>query len=347
VEDPVLTLRKKAADQRAFPFRLAIVAGAALVVLLLGWAVGSFLGGGPAAKQGEQTVVVVPPGAGLSRIATILSDAGVVRSADAFKAIASAGGNAGKLKAGEYAIPSRASPAKIIDILTSGKSIQHAVTIPEGWTSAMVMRALAEAEFLDGPLPPTPPEGSLLPETYMVTRGTSRAAILAKMTDAHDKTLAQLWEKRALDVPVRTPQEAVILASIVEKETGQKDERERVAGVFSNRLRIGMRLESDPTIIYGLTRGEPLGRGIRQSELIAFTPWNTYLIPALPPTPIANPGRESLAAVMNPARTNELFFVADGTGGHVFAATYAEHLKNVEQWRAVEARRAEEAKAGN
>src|SRR5690606_18966200 len=190
-----------------------------------------------------------------------------------------------------------------------------------------------------------PPEGSVLPETYQIERGDDRAAVLKRMMDAQEALLAQLWAKRHPGLPFDTPEEAVTLASIVEKETGVAAERPRVAAVFVNRLRRGMRLESDPTIIYGLTRGRPLGRGIRASELAAATPYNTYLIDGLPPTPIANPGRASLAAVLDPPKTDELFFVADGTGGHVFAKTYEEHLRNVAKWRALEKAKAAEAAA--
>jgi UPF0755 protein len=191
-----------------------------------------------------------------------------------------------------------------------------------------------------------PPEGALLPDTYQVQRGDDRAVVLQRMRAARDKLLVQLWTKRAPGLPFATPEEAVTLASIVEKETGAPSERPRVAAVFENRLRAGMRLESDPTIIYGISKGRPLGRGLTVSEIAAPTPYNTYRIAGLPPTPIANPGRASLEAVLNPPQTAELFFVADGTGGHVFASSYAEHQKNVTRWRAVERERAAAAAAG-
>lgn len=199
----------------------------------------------------------------------------------------------------------------------------------------MAAEALARAPELTG-VAPAPPEGSLLPDTYQFVRGDDRAVVLRRMMDAHDEMLGALWSKRQPGLPFSTPAEAVVLASIVEKETGIASERPRVAAVFVNRLRAGMRLESDPTIIYGLNRGRPLGRGIRLSELTAATPYNTYMVDGLPPTPIANPGRASLAAVLDPPKTEELFFVADGSGGHVFAATYEAHKKNVERWRAHE-----------
>jgi UPF0755 protein len=193
---------------------------------------------------------------------------------------------------------------------------------------------------LIGTIEDVPEEGTLWPETYEVARGETRAAVIARMQRSASENLAELWAQRGPTTVVRTPKEALILASIVEKETGIGAERPRVAAVFSNRIRVGMRLESDPTIIYGITRGRPLGRGIRRSELERDTGYNTYLIDGLPPTPIANPGREALAAVLNPPRSQELFFVADGTGGHVFAETYEQHLANVGRWRAIEASKA-------
>ena len=204
----------------------------------------------------------------------------------------------------------------------------------------MIVDIVNAADVLTGPAQTVPPEGSLLPETYMVLRGSSRAEVLARMRADQQKALDDLWEKRAPDLPFATQQQALTLASIVEKETGIASERPRVAAVFVNRLRKGIPLQSDPTIIYGITKGRPLGRGIRKSELDRRTPYNTYFIPALPPTPIANPGREAIAAVLNPPASNDLFFVADGSGGHVFAATVEEHNRNVEHWREVERQRA-------
>jgi UPF0755 protein len=186
----------------------------------------------------------------------------------------------------------------------------------------------------------TPPEGSVLPDSYQFQRGDDRAALIQKMRAARDELLAQLWAGRAPDLPLKTPEEAVTLASIVEKETGVPAERPRIAAVFENRLRAGIRLESDPTIIYAITQGRPLGRGLTRKEVDTPTPYNTYAIAGLPPTPIANPGRASLAAVLNPPKSSEMFFVADGTGGHVFASTYAEHAANVAKWRAIERARA-------
>ncbi len=295
---------------------------------------------GPVARAGEETLVVIPPGHGVNAIGRRLEAAGAIRSAIFFRAATLVYGGGRPLQAGEYAIPSRANLRSVIEQLGEGRAVLHAVTVPEGWTSAMVVDLLAGADFLAGDTPPAPPEGSLLPETYKVSRGADRAELLADMRRAHARTVAELWEGRAADLPFDTPEEAVILASIVEKETGIAEERPRVASVFVNRLRRGMRLESDPTIIYGVTQGRPLGRGILKSELDRATPYNTYKINGLPPTPIANPGREAIAAVLNPPQTKDLFFVADGSGGHVFAATYPDHLRNVQRWRQVEKSRA-------
>jgi UPF0755 protein len=227
--------------------------------------------------------------------------------------------------------------ARVLGDIRAGRVVRHQVTIPEGATSDMVIEILGREEALSGEAA-TPPEGAILPETYDFQRGEDRAAVLQRMMDARDKLLATLWSKRQPNLPISTPEEAVILASIVEKETGVASERPQVASIFVNRLRKGMRLESDPTIIYGITKGRPLGRRIFLSELQAPTPYNTYAIDGLPPTPIANPGRASLAAVLDPPQTDYLFFVADGSGGHAFAATYEEHVRNVEKWRAWRAR---------
>jgi UPF0755 protein len=248
-------------------------------------------------------------------------------------------GAARDLKAGEYAFPSHASMAAVLAKIRNGEVVRRLLTIPEGFTSEMAADVLANTSALSGEAP-LAPEGAILPDTYQYELGDDRSTLLKRMMDARDETLAALWARRQPGLPVTTPEEAVILASIVEKETGVASERPQVAAVFVNRLRAGMRLESDPTVIYGVSRGRPLGRGLRQSELTATTPYNTYLVTGLPPTPIANPGRAALAAVLDPPKTDDLFFVADGTGGHVFAATFQEHAKNVARWRAVEKARA-------
>lgn len=324
--------------------RLAIMLGsaaatlAAVVLIILGWAVWSYQGPGPEAKAGELTNVNLRRGAGVTEIASTLERAGLIRSSALFIAATQLTGAGASLQAGEYEFPTRASMARILRDIRDGKVVRHQITIVEGMTSRAAMEALEGLTDLTG-VAPEAPEGALLPETYQYERGEDRAAVLKRMMDARDELLAQLWQARQPGLPVKTPEEAVILASIVEKETGIAEERPRVAAVFTNRLRQGMKLESDPTIIYGLTGGKPLGRGLRASELARPNPYSTYQIPALPPGPIANPGRAALAAVLDPPKTEELFFVADGTGGHVFAKTYDEHLKNVAKWRAIERER--------
>lgn len=309
-----------------------------IIALVATWSV--FYAPGPQARQGDMTVVTLPSGAGVSAIAANLRAAGVIRSTDMFKAAATLTGADRKLRAGEYEVPSGASLRSVIVLLVEGRVVRHYVTIPEGWSSAQAVDILNRQPILTGTVEEAPDEGSLWPETYEISRGETRASVIARMRRAHDDNLARLWAARSPNTVVRTPEEAVILASIVEKETGVAAERPRVAAVFTNRLRMGMRLESDPTIVYGITQGRPLGRGIRRSELDRRTPWNTYQIDGLPPTPIANPGGEAIAAVLDPPASDELFFVADGTGGHAFARTYAEHLANVARWRAIERQRA-------
>ena len=230
-----------------------------------------------------------------------------------------------------------AAPQPYVDAALEG-DLRWQITLAEGVTSWMVVESLKRAEFLDGTVDAVPPEGSLAPDGYVVEKGMSRAELLAEMQAKQSATLAELWASRAEGLPYDTPEEALIMASIVEKETGIAEERKRVASVFINRLNQSMRLQTDPTVIYGLTKGEGvLGRGLRQSELRRATPYNTYLIDGLPPTPIANPGRLSIEAALNPETTDFLYFVADGTGGHVFAKTLAEHNANVAKWRAIEA----------
>jgi len=241
----------------------------------------------------------------------------------------------GPLRAGEFPLKAKVSMEKIIRIFRSGKSISYNITLPEGLTSQQIVARLNKDEVLTGTIVKTPQEGTLLPETYTFERGTSRQTLLERMATAQTKVLKDAWDKRADGLPFSLPTEALILASIVEKETGQSAERARVAAVFINRLNKSIRLQSDPTIIYGIVGGKgALGRPIRQSEIDKATPYNTYQIDGLPPTPIANPGRAAIEAVLNPLQTEELYFVADGTGGHAFAKTLSEHNKNVARWRA-------------
>ena len=321
----------------------ALAASATVSLFLiagLAWAWSVYYAPGPSARAGDATIVTLPSGSGVSAIAARLKSAGVIRSVDMFKAAATLTGADRRLRAGEYEVPTKASLKGVLALLTDGRVVRHFVTIPEGWSSAQAVDILNKEAVLTGTIAEAPEEGSLWPETYEVARGESRAEVIARMQRAASENLAELWAQRGPNTVVRSPEEAVILASIVEKETGIARERPQVAAVFSNRLRIGMRLESDPTIIYGITKGLPLGRGIRRSELERDTGYNTYRIDGLPPTPIANPGRQSLAAVLNPPRSQDLFFVADGTGGHVFASTYEQHLANVARWRSIEARTA-------
>ena len=263
------------------------------------------------------------------------------------------------LQAGEYALAAGASLRQIVDALAEGDVVRHAITFPEGVTIATAMRLLEASEWLVGDMPETPPEGAILPETYHVQRGMTRAALLARMRAARDEALAEIWAGRAANLPISTPEELAILASIVEKETGAAAERALVAAAFVNRLRRPMRLESDPTIIYGVCRRFPARcrdgrlvdaqgnpRVIRASEIALATGYNTYRIDRLPPTPIANPGRAALEATAHPADSNVIFFVADGLGGHAFAATIAEHNANVARWRVIERQRLAEERAG-
>jgi UPF0755 protein len=310
-----------------------------IAAIVAAWSV--FYAPGPEARGGgETTIVTLPSGAGVNAIAANLKAAGVIRSTDMFKAAATLTGADRKLRAGEYEVPSRASLRSVLVLLVEGRVVRHYVTLPEGWSSAQAVDILMRQPLLTGEIPTTPEEGSLWPDTYEISRGDTRASVIARMTKAQADNLARLWAARSPRTVVKSPEEAVILASIVEKETAVAAERPRVAAVFSNRLRIGMRLESDPTIVYGITQGRPLGRGIRRSELDRPTAWNTYQIDGLPPTPIANPGGEAIAAVLNPPVSDELFFVADGSGGHAFARTYEEHLANVARWREIERRKA-------
>jgi UPF0755 protein len=304
-----------------------------------------FFGPGPASHHGaSSTTVVLRPGAGVQEIGADLKRAGVIGSDTLFILGAEVSGAAHKLKAGEYSFASRTSLSSVMTAIAEGRVVRHFITVPEGVTSELVMETLMRADFLTG-VAPAPPEGSVLPETYEALRGDDRSAVLRRMMDARDKLLAGLWAHRRADLPYKSPEEAVTLASIVEKETARPDERPRIAAVFLNRLKAGMPLQSDPTVIYGLTGGRPLGHGITRSELESQTPYNTYKIAGLPPTPIGNPGRASLAAALDPPRTDELYFVANGTGGHSFSSTLAQHQQNVVVWRAIEAKRDCEAAA--
>ncbi|WP_395664415.1 endolytic transglycosylase MltG [Methylocella sp.] len=282
-------------------------------------------------------VLYIVPGTDLPEIIGELDRQGVIDSPFLFNVALLVEGKRSKVKAGEYLFKQGASLREVMDTLVSGKQVLHAITIPEGLTSLQIVERLLESDVLTGEVRETPKEGSLMPDTYKVTRGWSRGDLLKKMQDDQKKAVDQIWAKRTSNLPLHSPYEMVILASIVEKETGKADERPRVASVFMNRLSKRMRLQSDPTIVYGLVGGKgTLGRGITRSELERPTPYNTYTIDGLPPGPIANPGRAALEAVANPSRTQDLYFVADGTGGHVFSETLGQHSRNVQRWRQIE-----------
>jgi UPF0755 protein len=297
------------------------------------WEQQNYAAPGPSQKY---TVVMVEPGDHVAVIAQHLANAGVVANADLFRLGLRIRNLQGTLKAGEYGFPAHASMADVQGILSSGKSIQHKLTAAEGLTSQMIYDIVRNDPVLVGDAGAVPDEGTLLPETYLFSRGTTRAKIIAQMRKAQKDLLARLWPTRADGLPIHSEEQAITLASIVEKETAIAEERRHVAAVFANRLKIGMKLQSDPTIIYDITKGYPLGRGIRESELQRASPHNTYAIPGLPPTPICNPGKDAIAAVLNPENSNDLYFVANGKGGHVFSATIEEHEQNVAKWRQIE-----------
>jgi UPF0755 protein len=299
----------------------------------------------PGPLQSDQTVLI-KEGSSLDTIANQLADNGVIDGPWIFQNGVKAYRAQRQMKAGEYLFHSAMSMKDVMETIRSGKGILYKVSVPEGLTVAQVFDRLAKSEILEGDLPAEhPPEGSIMPDTYPFQRGTSRKEMLERMMTAQEKVVEEVWQRRVDGLPVQNKQEFVTLASIVEKETGVARERPHVASVFINRLRQGIRLQSDPTIIYGLFGGEgkPKDRPIYKSDIEKPTPYNTYVIPALPPGPIANPGRAALEAVANPSITDDLYFVADGTGGHVFAKTLEEHNQNVARWRAIEKQRQAEA----
>src|SRR6195952_514112 len=312
-----------------------------LLVLMIGVGVGYVYGKKLIEAPGpllEDKVVNIPARAGKRDIADTLQREGVIDvNPWAFIGSVFALRASSELKPGEYSFQKNASLRDVIATIVEGKVVQHAVTIPEGLTSEQIVARLSENDIFAGSLKEVPREGTLLPETYKFPRGTTRDQVIQRMQQSQKRVLAEIWERRNSDIPVKTPEQLVTLASIVEKETGKADERSRVAAVFVNRLRQRIKLQSDPTIIYGLVGGKgTLGRPIKRSEIQQPSPYNTYVVDGLPPGPIANPGRASLEAAANPARTRDLFFVADGTGGHSFSDTYDAHQKNVAKLRALE-----------
>jgi UPF0755 protein len=301
-----------------------------IFALLLGLALAACTGG----SANKDVVVVVDQGSSLTAAARKLEKAGAIDSASSLVRYAKVFGGSGSIKPGEYEIKQGMSNSEVLALLQSGKTLQRFVTIPEGMPSILVYEKLMAEPRLTGEVA-VPAEGSVLPDSYSYNTGEKRAAVLARMQDAMARKLAALWAERRPTTVARSPQEAIILAAIVEKETGKASERRMVAGVYSNRVRLGMKLQADPTVIYPVTKGKPLGRRILKSELAADNGYNTYAKTGLPIGPIANPGKESIAAVLDPENTRNLFFVADGTGGHVFAETGAAHNANVEKWFAL------------
>ncbi|MHC2335061.1 endolytic transglycosylase MltG [Bradyrhizobium sp. USDA 4454] len=332
----------KRSDRARNPF---VIVGNAiftiLIILMLGAGATYYYGKQALESPGplqEDKIVNIPARAGKRDIADVLSREGVINvnpwvfigGVFALKA-------SSDLKPGEYSFQKNASLRDVIATIVDGKVVQHAITIPEGLTSEQIVSRLSDNDIFTGSVREIPREGTLLPETYKFPRGTTRDQVIQRLQQAQKRVLAEIWERRNTDTPLKSPDQLVTLASIVEKETGRADERSRVAAVFVNRLRQRMKLQSDPTIIYGLVGGKgTLGRPIKRSEITQPSPYNTYVIEGLPPGPIANPGRASLEATANPARTRDLFFVADGTGGHAFTETYDQHAKNVAKLRASE-----------
>jgi UPF0755 protein len=311
-----------------------VLIGALATVGALAWLLKESRSPGP--LQSDKVVMIVREDDGGS-IADQLERAGVIDSALWFNILTLLDGNRGALKRGEYAFKAAMSMNDIENELLAHRVVMYKLTIPEGLTSEQIVERLREDDVLSGDFKDVPREGSLMPDTYSFERGYTRQALLTAMARAQTKTIEEVWKKRAPELPIRSPGEMVTLASIVEKETGKADERPRVAGVFVNRLEKHMKLESDPTIVYGLALGRgTLGRSITKADLNQSTPYNTYIIDGLPPGPICNPGKAALEAVANPARSKDLYFVADGTGGHVFAETFDQHQKNVAHWRQIE-----------
>ena len=318
---------------RTVTLGLVVVVAAAAGMLV--WGATAYDEPGPLA---EDTIIVLPRGSSVGRISEILETHGVLAQPNLFRFVVRASGLSRSLRAGEYLVPAHSSMRAVTDLLISGETVARRLTLAEGLTTAEILRAVAATDTLMGPLPKNVGEGTLLPETYHFAYGDTREAVVDRMQRAMSELIETLWAARASDLPLETPAEAVILASIVEKETGVAEERARVAGVFVNRLRRGMRLQSDPTVVYALTDGDgPLGRRLSRADLAIESPFNTYRVSGLPPAPIANPGRASLEAVLHPADTEDLYFVADGQGGHAFARTLAEHQKNVRRWRQIRA----------
>jgi peptidoglycan lytic transglycosylase G len=329
--------RRRSALRRVIHSLILLAGCAVLAVFGLGlYGYVKFTGPGPLAQD---KVFQVERG-GVLGIAADLEKGGIISSANIFAAASTVIGDRGRLKPGEYQFKQAMSMRDVMNLIVSGRFITYKITIPEGWTTAQALDRLRENEVLKGNITLTPAEGQIMPDTYVFQRGETRDQIVKGMMAASQKMMDELWPQRAADAPVKTPAEALTLASIIEKETGMPEERARVASVFANRLRQGMPLQSDPTIIYGLTGGQTkLDRPLTRKDIEQATPYNTYRINGLPPGPIANPGRAALEAALSPAKTRDIYFVADGSGGHVFAETLEDHRVNVRKWREIEKKR--------
>ena len=317
--------------KRALPIGAAgIVLAVVATIYLFWWA--------PGPKAGPHDIIV-REGATIGSVSRQLAKEGAIPgSARTYYVMARLFGSNDPIQAGEFEIPDGMRGSAVLDLLQHGKPLLRLITVTEGMPSIIVEEKLASNKYLSGPTPPIA-EGSVLPDSYGFQRGDTRASVVKRMQGAMDKALAELWPKRSGDCPVASPEQAVIVASIVEKETGKASERPMIAGVYCNRLKIGMKLDADPTVIYPVTKGKPLGRRILKSELEAVNDYNTYRRPGLPAGPIANPGKASIDAVLHPAESKALYFVADGTGGHVFAETYAEQEANRQKWFAIRRQR--------
>ena len=312
---------------------LGVIALVVVAAAVLGWGVGDYFAAGPLAKA---KIVVVPKGSSVEQIAETLGQADVIAHPWAFAAAAHLTGTASRLKAGEYEFAAAISPRAVVDLLLSGRVVRHKLTVAEGLSSTEVVTLVDAAPALEGSITIPPPEGSVLPQTYFYIYGEQRNELIARMTHAMDAVVAKAWAGRASGLPLANAQQMVTLASIIERETARADERARVAGVYVDRLRVNMPLQADPTVIYGLSNGgrKPLGHALDHNDVLVDTPYNTYKFKGLPPTPICNPGVAALEAAVHPDLRGELYFVADGDGGHRFAKTLTQQDKNIAELRA-------------